>query len=235
MPTLTAQKIVDRAWIILQDIVSGTGVRWPSTEQLLWFNDGQREIVMNLPSAYVKMARPTTLPGTRQDLAGLGLNDGIQPIKVVRNILADGLTPGRAITVKPQLWLDEQKPNWHSDTAAPAVHYFFDPAEPKAFYLWPPASGTAKIEVIYSASPPEVTDLAAVMTLDDIYANALQYYLLFRSFAKNATYTKNPQLATQYYQLFLQSLGIKDARVKALDANQQMMADGAGVAGPGSN
>jgi hypothetical protein len=235
MPTLTGQKIVDRAWIILQDIVSGTGVRWPASEQMMWFNDGQREVVMNLPSAYTRMARPTTVGGTRQDLSSLGLNDGIQPIKVVRNFLADGVTPGRAITVKPMLWLDEQRPNWHNETPGPAVHYFFDPGEPKAFYLWPPAPGNTKIELVYSAAPSELTDLSNVMALDDIYANALQYYILFRSFAKNATYTKNPQLAAQYYQLFLQSLGIKDSRVKAMDANQQMMADGAGVAGAGAN
>ena len=235
MPTLTGQNIVDRAWIILQDIVGVTGVRWPVNEQKLWLSDGQREVVMNLPSAFVKAAKPTTTAGTRQDLGTLGLTDGLQPIKVVRNFSADGATPGKAITIKPMLWLDEQRPNWHNDTPAPAVHYFFDSAEPKAFYLWPPASGSTKVELVYSAAPPEVTDLSAVLALDDIYSNALQYYVLFRSFSKNATYTKNPQLATGYYQLFLQSLGIKDARVKALDANQQMMADGAGVAGAGAN
>ena len=231
MPLLTAQNIVDRAWVILQDTTGGQGVRWPASEQLYWINDGQREVALNLPSASVKTVVATPLAGTRQTLTGLTLADGIQVMKVVRNFAANGTTPGRAITVKPMLWLDEQRPTWHSDTAADAIHCLFDPGEPKAFYLWPPADGIKKIEVTYSAAPADLLSLGAVINLDDIYANALQYYVLFRSFSKNATYTKAPQLATAYYQLFLQSLGVKDARVKALDANLQMLSDGSGVAG----
>jgi hypothetical protein len=235
MGTLTGQQIIDRAWIILQDTNGATGVRWPATEQILWVNDGQREVVMNLPSAYVKTTIAALQAGTRQTLAGLGFTDGIQFMKMPRNYASDGTTPGRAVTIKPMLWLDEQRPNWHSDPAAPAIHCFFDPADPKTFYVWPPANGTGRGEVVYAASPAELASLSNTIVLDDIYANALQYYVLFRSFSKNATYTKAPQLAAQYYQLFLQALGIKDARVKALDANLQMAADGAGVAGSQAN
>lgn len=231
MGTLTAQQIVDRAWIILQDTNGGSGVRWPATEQLLWFNDGQREVVINLPSAFVKTTIALGVTGTRQTLTGLGLTDAVQLQKVVRNYAANGTTVGRAITVKPMMWLDEQRPTWHADAAADAIHYFFDPNDPKTFYVWPQCEGTKRFEVVYSAVPAELTALASVSALDDIYANALQYYLLFRSFSKNATYTKSPQAAAAYYQLFLQSLGIKDQRVKALDANLQMLSDGAGVAG----
>ncbi len=235
MGVLTGQQIIDRAWIILQDTNGTTGVRWPATEQILWINDGQREIVMNLPSAYVKTVIAPLTAGTRQSLTGLGFTDGIQFMKLPRNYLADGVTPGRAVTIKPMLWIDEQIPNWHNDAAAPAVHVMFDPADPKTFYVWPKANGTARAEVVYAASPAELASLANTIVLDDIYANALQYYVLFRSFSKNATYTKAPQLAAQYYQLFLQALGIKDARVKALDANLQMAQDGSGVAGSQAN
>jgi hypothetical protein len=231
MATLTGQNIVDRAWIILQDTNGGNGVRWPQAEVLMWLNDGQREVVINLPSAYVKTAIATLTAGTRQTLQGLGFNDGIQFIKYVRNFLADGLTPGRAVTVRPMLWLDEQRPTWHSDAAGETIHCFFEVTDPKSFYVWPKASGTTKGEITYSAAPPELANLASVISIDDIYANALQYYVLFRAFSKNATYTRAPQMATAYYQLFLQGLGIKDQRVKALDANMQMLSDGVG--GPG--
>jgi len=231
MPSITAQQIVDRAWIILQDTNGGSGVRWPSTEQLLWVNDGQREVVINLPSAYVKTAIATLTAGTRQNLATLGFTDGIQFMKFVRNFDAAGTAPGRAVTVKPMMWLDEQRPTWHADAAGDAIHCFYEANDPKTFYVWPKADGTKKGEIVYSAAPPEMAALGNTISLDDIYANALQYYVLFRSFSKNATYTKAPQLAAAYYQLFLQSLGIKDQRVKALDANLQMLSDGAGVAG----
>lgn len=233
MPTITGQQIVDRAWIILQDTNGGSGVRWPGAEQLLWVNDAQREVVIVLPSAFVKTAIVTLVAGTRQTLAGVSpaQSDGIQFMKFVRNYNAAGTVPGRAVVLKPMLWLDEQRPTWHNDTPADAIHYFFDKNDPKTFYVWPPADGTKKAEIVTSAAPPELGSLANVISLDDIYANAMQYYVLFRSFSKNATYTKAPQLAAAYYQLFLQSLGVKDARVKALDANLQMLSDGAGVAG----
>jgi len=231
MDALTGQNIIDRAWIILQDTNGGSGVRWPSAECLYWLNDGQREVVINLPSAYVKTTVAPGVAGTRQTLTGLGLTDGVQVQKVVRNYASNGTTVGRGITIKPILWLDEQRPLWHADAAADAIHYFFDADDPKTFYVWPQCDGAKRFEVVYTAIPTELASVAATIILDDIYANALQYYVLFRSFSKNATYTKSPQNAQAYYQLFLQSLGIKDARVKALDANMQMASDGAGVAG----
>lgn len=234
MGTKTVQNILDRSWIILHDTHGTDGVRWPSAEGLLWVSDGQRETVVNLPSAYVKDLKPTLQAGTRQTFAGLSIADGIQPIALNRNFDAAGTVPGNAITPRPKAWLDENRPNWHNDPPGPARIWCFDPNDTKSFYVWPPAPGTLKAELIYSAIPADLTALTDTIVIDDVYANALHYYVLFRSFSKNATYTKNPQLALQYYQLFLQSLGVKDARVKALDANLKMQSDGAGVAGPGA-
>ncbi len=232
MGTITASAIANRAWIILQDTTGVTGVRWPDTEVLLWINDGQREVVINLPSAYVRTQIRPLAAGTRQTLESLGITDGHQFSRMVRNYHATNPTPGRAVIVRPMMWMDEQRPMWHTDPPGEVVHVFFDKDDPKAFYCWPPADGTRRGEIVYFAVPTELPNLNTAIVLDDIYANALQYYLLFRAFSKNATYTKSPQNAATYYQLFLQTLGIKDQRVKALDANLQMLQDGAGVAGP---
>lgn len=231
MGTLTGSNIAERAWIILQDTYGVTGVRWPDTEVLMWLNDGQREVVIHLPTAHVRTQLRVLQAGTRQTLEGLGITDGHQFAKMVRNYHATNATPGRAVTVRPMAWVNEQRPNWHNDPPAESVHYFYDADDPKTFYVWPPADGARRGEIVYYAVPAELANLGATITLDDIYATALQYYVLFRAFSKNATYTKSPQNAATYYQLFLQTLGIKDARVKALDANMQMAQDGAGVAG----
>lgn len=231
MGTITGTQINERARIILQDTAGSTGIRWPDTEGLLWINDGLRAVVIELPTACVKTAIRTLLADTRQTLEGCGITDGVQFAKLPRNYNAAGTTPGRAVIVRPMAWLDEQLPNWHNDAAGPAVHYMFDPNDPKTFYIWPKANGTDKGEIVYYAVPAPLAALTDPISIDDIYANALQYYLLFRSFSKNANYTKNPQTAMAYYQLFLQCLGVKDSRVKALDANLQMLQDGAGVAG----
>lgn len=223
------QDIVDRAWSILQD----QGARWNPATCLRWVNDAQREVLIYLPSANPKTAIKTLTTGTRQTLTALGITDGIQFITMRRNFAADGTTPGPAVSVKPMQWIDESSPNWHSDTAAYAKHVFFDVADPKTFYCWPPADGSKKGEILYSALPAELTALSQAIGLDDIYANAMQYYVLSRSMSNVVNGAKMMPLAGAYYTLFMQSLGVKDARLKALDANLQMVGDGSGVAGPG--
>ena len=230
MGTITAQQIADRAWTILND---ANGVRWTPAEVLRWVNDGQRAVVIVLPSAYVKAEKPTAAAGTRQSLGALSLADGVQVQDVVRNFDVAGTLPGPAITAKSRAYLDDAYPDWHSDEPGPAVHYFVDPRDPKAFYVWPPSPGGVKLEVVYSAIPPELPSIGTAIALDDIYANALQFYLLFRAFSKSATYTKSPQQADRNYQLFLQELGVKDSRVKTLDANLQQVQNGGGVSGNG--
>ena len=223
------QDIVDRAWSILQD----QGARWNPTTCLRWVNDAQREVLIYLPSANPKTAIKTLTLGTRQTLTALGITDGIQFITMRRNLAADGNTPGPAVSVKPMQWIDESSPNWHSDPSAFAKHVFFDAADPKTFYCWPPSDGIKKGEILYSALPAELTVLSQPISLDDIYANAMQYYVLSRSMSNVVNGAKMMPLASAYYTLFMQSLGVKDARLKALDANLQMVGDGSGVAGPG--
>lgn len=237
MGTITGQNIADRAWIILQDTIGTPGTRWPAAEVLYWINDGQREVVITLPTAFIKTVIAAALGDTRQTLTGMGITDGIQFIKCPRNFNAAGTTPGRAVTMRSMAWIDDQRPLWHADTAADAVHCMFDPNDPKTFYIWPKGDGTKKIEVVYAALPPDVAAIGNAIALDDVYANSLINYVLFRAFQKNSKNTKSPQLAGGYYQLFLQSLGVKDARVKALDANLQMVNDGTEVVagGKGAN
>ena len=208
MPLITGQQIVDRAWIKAMDTNGGSGIRWPADEELRWLNDGQREVVNQLPSAYTLSANPTVVAGTRQTLAGLGLTTGIQFIDVPRNFNLAGTVPGRAITLRKREWFDDNRPAWHNEVAAEAMHFVMDPRDPKAIYLYP-AITSGKIEVIYSAAPPDLGSLAAVISIDDIYANALQFFMLFSMYSKDASYTNAPAKAGAYFQMFMQSLGKK--------------------------
>lgn len=213
MGTITCQAIVDRAWIKVNDTNSGTGVRWPSTEAFYWICDGQREIVNQLPKAYTKTATPNLVAGSRQTLAGLSLADGISIIDVPR------VVGGRALTKIDRIRLDEQRPSWHTEAGSP-MHWVYDPADPKAFYVFP--NSTVAVEVVYAATPPDPANIAAAITLDDIYANALQWFVLHSFYSKDANYTKSPQNAASYWAQFMQSLGLRDRNVMmqgaALDA-----------------
>jgi hypothetical protein len=236
MGTLTIRQVAERAWTILNDTKGSDGVRWPSDEMLLWHNDGQRAVVNELPSAYMLTPKPGPVlqAGTHQTLGGLGLTDGVQIISAHANVNPAGTAMGRSVTAIPKRWLDERIPAWHSATPGEVMHFCTDADDPKSFFVYPPPVAGARLLLTYAAVPPNQNSINDAIALDDIYANCLQYYMLFRSFGKSANYTKSPQQSTYYYQLFLQSLGIRDARVKALDANMQMAMDGAGVAGPES-
>ncbi len=203
MPTLTAAYTIDKAEIILQDT---TNIRWPEGELLGWFNDGQREIVMLRPDAYAQRVAHPLVNGTRQQIQ----NAGYQLIKVVRNMGADGLTPGRVVRKVPEEQLDASTPDWHASAPnAVTLHYTFDIREPKAFYVYPPAIAPNTVELIYSSAPTPLAAKTDVQLLDDVYANSLLDYVLYRAYSKDAESTANAQRAIAHRAAFDQSLGLK--------------------------
>lgn len=203
MPTVVAQTILDRAEVIIQDT---TNIRWPVSELLGWLSDGQREIVSRRPDAYVQTAAQLLVAGTRQTIPAAGY----QFVRATRNMGTAGTTPGRAVRKVPMDMLDSQTPLWHSATpAATTLHYVYDPREPKAFYVYPPATGTTYLEVTYSAVPADIATVGSTITLDDVYANPLLDYVLYRAYSKDATDIGNAERAVAHFQAFKDAVGEK--------------------------
>lgn len=210
MATLTAGKLIDRASTLLQDT---TNVRWPRTELLDWLNDAQREIVLLLPDAYAKTSSVTGTSGSRQQIPA----DGIRLIDVTRN------TSGRAVRQIDRAVLDAQYPNWHTDTpAAAAIHYTFDKRNPKIFYVYPPATAGASFEVVYSASPTDITSEASTITLDDVYATAIVNFMVYRAYLKDAEYSANDERSKGAYEVFMASLTGKRAADQFVVPDEQV-------------
>jgi len=200
MSTITAQGIIDKVRIILQD---PDAVRWDDDELLGWLNDAQREIVLLKPDA---SSIAEDLPLTDVGQTRFKINDsGISLIDVVRN----STTPKRAIRQINREILDAQKPEWHTSNESSSIQYFmFDDRNPRSFLVYPPSDGTAEVEVVYSKSPNTIT-ITEVIDLDDIYANVIADYILYRAYSKDAEYAANGQRAMAAYTSFAQSLGLK--------------------------
>lgn len=202
MGTILAQTVLNKVQIILQDT---TGVRWPSDTELLgWLNDGQREVLVFKPNAYVKNIAIKLITGTKQALPA----DGVQLMDVVRNMGIDGNTPGRAIRVAMREVIDAQLPDWHSSTAnATAKHYMYSVLDPKNFYVYPPqpASNQGYAEIIYGAIPADAT-INSVISIDDIYQNALIDYVLYRAYSKDSEYTADDGRASKHQNAYIASL-----------------------------
>lgn len=211
MATITTASIIARAGVLIQD---ATNVRWPAQELLDWLNDGQREIVLFKPEASVTNASVLlTASLTKQSIPAAG----IVLLDVVRNMGVAGATPGDAIRIVSRDVLDSQLPGWHSQANADGKikHYMFDPRDPKTYYVYPQAPATALyVELVYSSSPSVATNNGNI-TIDDIYANALLDYILYRCYSKDSSFAANAQLAAAHYQLFTGSIGGKSA-VEAL-------------------
>jgi hypothetical protein len=201
MPTTIAGALIDRTAIILQD---ATNVRWPRTELLIWLNDGQREIALHKPNAYIKNVPTALALGSKQTLPA----DAISLIDIPRNV------NGPAVRVVSREILDAQSPGWHTLTPAAAIkHYMYSPLDPKTYYVYPPATVTPaaiSVDLVYAASPTDVLEGAPIL-IDDVYATALVNYILYRAYSKDAEYAANAALASGYYGQFMTLLGAKVA------------------------
>lgn len=217
MATIDAQVIVDAAEKTLLD---ETNVRWAEAELLGYLNDGQRHIVMLKPDAYVKnISVQMTASETKNTIP----SDGIRIIRPVRNMGADGNTPGNVIRWADMDQMDVTNPDWHTHTASATIkHFFQDKLDPKNFYCYPPQPGASMgyAEIIYSAAPPDVA-IDATISLDDIYKDPLYFYIMSRAHSKE-TAEADKAKATSYYNVFLQSIGLKtDAETTVDSGNPQ--------------
>ena len=217
MSTATIGDIVTRADVILQD----NNVRWPASELLYWLNDAYRAIVMIRPDANMQSGTFACAEGTRQDLdkSPGGFPTALRLRSVVRNMAATSAK--RAIRPQRREVLDDQRPGWHNETKTVDIqHSIYDPLNPKEFYVYPPATSAAEVEVVYSSVPTQhkigdtgITDEAAikgstvVIRLDDIYVNPILDYILYRAYAKDADYAANAERAAAHFAAFSQALG----------------------------
>ena len=219
MSTVLASSIIDRAAITLQDT---TNIRWPRAELLGWLNDGQRDIVMHKPNACVANGARQLAAGSKQTIAA----DAIGLVDAVRNLGANGTTPGRAVRLVSREILDSQIPGWHFETPTGEVkHFVYSELDPRTFYVYPPSNGANQLELICSAAPGNVAENATI-AIDDIYANALLDYILYRAYAKDTEYASNPTAANNHYTAYGQAIKGKLDGESMIDPNRRVTGNG---------
>ena len=144
--------------------------------------------------------------GSKQSLPSTGL----RLIDVIRNV------NGKAVTQVDRQILDETLPNWHETEAGSdgIEHFIYDPADPKNFDVYPKGTADMDLEIVYSSAPADQTIAnfstdTSTITLDDIYANCILDYILYRAYQKDSEYAGNAQRSMMHYQGFSNALGIK--------------------------
>lgn len=215
---IAAKDIIRRAVETLQD---NTSIRWPVNELVRYLNDGQREVVLYRPDAMVTSAEITCVAGTKQNIP-VG---GSKLIEVIRNAAAT--SKKQAVRMVNREILDAQMPNWHGLTGTVDIlHFMYDPRDPRTFYVYPPATAAAKLEVVYAAYPTDITEPSngalwdevgrggtspnftyTNISLPDIYGNVLLDYILYRAYTKDSEYAGNASRAQSHYSAFTNALG----------------------------
>jgi len=220
--TLQAQHILSRVRNILQD---NTGVRWTDGEMFDYLSDAQREIANIRPDATAVHSNVQLATGTEQSIP----TDGLRLIKLVRNMSGSGTdaTGARSIRVVTEDSLNTTEPSWHDPTVTgdathgtEVKHYIFDSEDPRKFYVYPGVAGSAYVEVVYSKNPTNIGAATDVIQVDDIFANALINFVLYRAYLKDAEYAGNQNRAGSHYQLFTQSLARGAVVASAIEPSQ---------------
>lgn len=231
----------------LQDI-KPQGRRWPERELVYYANFAQRALAKYLPHLSSAIDPIRLAPGTKQDLtrvlaANIKASDGstvddrygIAFVAPVRNMGADGLTPGRAVRVVDRAHKDSSNPDWHIATADTVVREaMHDRAVPLTFFVSPPVHPSTAVwmDIEWMREPRRISDTgvsstafvryaadgsgggaADVMGIRDAQIEDAHNYVVAMALLKGSKNTANVPKAQLHAATFLQSL---NAQVQAL-------------------
>ena len=181
-------------------------------------NESYLAITLARPDANAKTGSFTCAAGTRQVLSS-EFPSSLRLLDVTRNLATN--SGYKVIRLVARSVLDDQRPAWHAETGTTAIqHFTFDPRQPKEFFVYPPATTAAEIEVVYTDSPGATTlteaqldpagSDATVILLDDIYMSPMIDWILYRAYSKDAEYGANEQRAQAAYGAFNAALATKN-------------------------
>jgi len=190
---------------------------WTEDQVLGYLNDATREVVVAKADANpVRQVATLTPNKTLQTIPA----DGIEIMKIVRNMGDDGATPGRPIAIAEMDSLDALIPDWHLERDAEIVNYMYEKRYGRNFYVYPGAhaSTPVTVEMFYSAYP-EIMTAADNFVLEDAYIQAAKHYTLYLLFLKEIDDPSSGGRAKFHLESFANELGIKLASEKEYQPN----------------
>ena len=140
-------------------------------------------------------------------------NDGVRLLKCIRNKGVSGLSDaGRAIRKADMLVQDALLPDWHLTNGQTVIdEYFYDPLQPKEFYVYPPApvSPQIGIDISYVRVLPTITATTDTFPVDDYFAPAIQEWMLYSIWGSDDEQSPNYGAAQGHLQTFLTYCKVK--------------------------
>ena len=151
-------------------------IHWTQNELLQWGSEGQVELVVLKPDAATKTVDLQLVSGARQTNPA----DCISILDMRQN------NGGNAITPADRATLDRFMPGWMKGPTASTVKHWMPDPQPDTFYVYPAQNSTpAKVVITHSFTPPALV-AGGNLGVRDIYQAAIENYILFRAFSKDA-------------------------------------------------
>ena len=151
-------------------------IHWTQNELLQWGSEGQVELVVLKPDAATKTVDLQLVSGARQTNPA----DCISILDMRQN------NGGNTITPTDRATLDRFMPGWMKGPTASTVKHWMPDPQPDTFYVYPAQNTTpAKVVITHSFTPPALV-AGGNLGVRDIYQAAIENYILFRAFSKDA-------------------------------------------------
>ena len=181
--TTPVSDIIAHATKTLQD---EGAIRYTVPQLVGYFNDFELAVLSLRPDLMSKLVPLALVSGARQTLPA----DGIRLLDVVSNV------SGRAIRLCSRESLDAFMPSWAASTPdMEQVNFMFDPRDPKAFMVYPPAlvldGPSSVVNLLYVFAPTKIADPGDGSLASDVIGNmsapdhlkpAAQDYILARAY-----------------------------------------------------
>lgn len=194
---------------VRQKLNDPSKVTWSDPVLINALNEALQALVSYRPDAASYTAMMLLVAGTRQTLP----SDGVRLLKVIRNKGASGLSDaGRAIRKADMLVQDALLPDWHLTNGQTVIdEYFYDPLQPKEFYVYPPApvSPQIGIDISYVRVLPTIAAITDTFPVDDYFAPAIQEWMLYSIWGSDDEQSPNHGAAQGHLQTFFSLLQVK--------------------------
>lgn len=205
-----------QAKTIIQDAMRAlndkSGVRVSAADLVQCLNRAQRDIAVVRPDTTAAIVELSLVEGYKQRLPDTAAS--------LIDIPCNATGTRRQIAKTDLRLLDSYSPSWRSGAKKQEiVHFSHDLRDPRVFYVYPPASNTAKVDLEASlypidipapASPGDTADtVTGDISLGDEWSTALLMVTLYYAYLTDVEALANVGLAAAYKQTAEQILGVQ--------------------------
>ncbi|UNU87614.1 DUF6682 family protein [Aeromonas dhakensis] len=193
--------LLDRVSLELTD---KSRIHWSLEDLVHYYNSAISSIANYRPDIFATTQTISCVAGTRQAL----------PVGAIKLIEVERNTGGRKIRYFERGQIDDLDPEWMTGKdASEAEAYFFEPTNPRIFWLYPGVAADVKVDLVLSVLPTPVTvaqvEAGEPLQVDDTYFTPCMDWIIYRAYLRDSDETANSARGQLHLQAFAQYLGIK--------------------------